>query len=170
MIQIGVFEGMDLVWCLQNILGHPDSRVLAVDPWLPTRKLDEAKMEEVYGNAKHNLRSWRDQVKIERGLSLEVVSKYLAEPFEHAGKVIQPGDWDLVVIDGDHTRGAVYDDAVMSYELLRNDSWMVFDDVRNRVDKKDHVYDGLSDFVDDYEDGVELSWQHRYCDTYRKVK
>lgn len=170
MIQIGVFEGMDLVWCLQNILGHPDSHVLAIDPWAATRKLDQAAMDEFYDNARHNLRPWRHQVQIVRGESFGVLTDYANTAFEHEGKIIRPGEWDLIVIDGDHNQSAVYDDAVMSYNLAKVGGWLVFDDVRNRVPKKHHVYHGLSDFVDDYEGAVELVWQNRYCDCYAKVE
>ena len=61
-IQIGVFEGMDLIWCLQNFLHHPASRVLAIDPWLSTKK--EPDMESCYGRALHNLKPWKKQVHI----------------------------------------------------------------------------------------------------------
>ena len=33
-LEIGVFEGMSMVWMLHNVLTHPDSRAVGVDPWL----------------------------------------------------------------------------------------------------------------------------------------
>ena len=45
MIQIGVFEGMDLVWSLQNILTNASSLVVAIDPWDATRKLSQEQID-----------------------------------------------------------------------------------------------------------------------------
>jgi len=75
MIQIGVFEGMDLIWCLQNFLEHPDSRVFAVDPWAATRKLDQDHMDGVHSRAIHNLAPWRDQLEIVRGYSSDTLTQ-----------------------------------------------------------------------------------------------
>src|SRR3990167_1673824 len=64
MIQIGVFEGADLVWCCQNLLTHPDSKALAIDPWLETTKLDQTYMTAVENRARHNLLPWSKKVSI----------------------------------------------------------------------------------------------------------
>ena len=31
-LEIGVFEGMSLVWTLQHVLTHPESRAIGIDP------------------------------------------------------------------------------------------------------------------------------------------
>ena len=58
-LELGVFEGMSLVWMLQYVLDHPDSRAVGVDPWLMTRKLDENTMTEVMVRAYRNLHPWK---------------------------------------------------------------------------------------------------------------
>lgn len=170
LIQIGVFEAMDLVWQLQNTAKHPDSRVLAIDPWMRTTKIDQDEMNAVHNRAKHNLRHWKDQVKIERSFSENVLTQALKTPVLIGGKTIKAGEWDLIVIDGDHDADPVLMDALLSLELCKVGGLLVFDDVRNRIQKKDHVQAGLNRFIETHGDCVELAWQHRFCDAYTRVK
>lgn len=171
MIQIGVFEGMDLVWSFQNLLTHPDSRCLAIDPWSATNKISAERMEEVYETAQHNLRPFRKRLRIERGCSLDVLSDVLfAGAIEIEGKPIRTGEWDLIVIDGDHNADAVRSDAILSLKLSRVGGWLLFDDVRNNHFKKNHVFDGLKSFNGDFEGKVKRVWYHRHMDCYEKLK
>lgn len=166
MIQIGVFEGMDLVWCFQNILTHPDSRCFAVDPWGPNKKHD---MEEVMSRAHHNLRPFRKRLHLERGYSKNALNK-LDGGVVIEDKPIKPGEWDLVIIDGDHNAPAVYTDAMLSLNLVKVGGWLLFDDVRNNNFKKNHVFNGIEEFVEDFRDQVELVWFHRHCDCYERIE
>lgn len=165
LIQIGVFEAMDLVWQFQHVLTHPKSRAVAIDPWLGTRKLDQDVMDGVYQRAVNNLSKWKDQVQIVRATSQEALPKMLDDyPFG-----INPGEWDIVIIDGDHHAEPVYSDAVNSLPLVRKGGWLLFDDVRNRISKPDHVIHGLQRFLDDHGTSVEWAWGHRFCECYEKV-
>ena len=158
MLQIGVFEAMDLVWCCQNLLQHPDSHVIGIDPWVATRKISAPKMEAVYERAKHNVTPWVGKVKLIRGFSGKELPKLPRDYF------------DLIVIDGDHNADAMYMDAVQSLTAAKTGAHLVFDDVRNRIDKKDHVAQGLEMFVNEYDDKVEFQWAHRYCDCFRVLE
>lgn len=164
MIQIGVFEGMDLVWCLQNILTHPRSRVIAIDPWAPTTKLDKEYMEGVEARARHNLMApqYAEKVSIIKGFSQDILKEMVLNPLHRE-------TFDLIVIDGDHNARPVYEDAVNSFELARPNGWLIFDDVRNRVDKKDHVQDGIKMFLETHGTRVKYEWSHRYVDCYSKI-
>lgn len=169
-IQIGVFEGMDLVWQMQNIAKHPDSRVLAIDPWLATTKLSQEDMNAVHIRAQNNLKSWKTQIKIERNFSASVLLNALQSPVLIGGKEIKAGDWDLAIIDGDHTADAVYKDAVLCYNLLKNGSWMLFDDVRNNKSKPEEVPAGLTRFLEEKGKQVSLVHFHRFVDVYKVSK
>jgi hypothetical protein len=155
MLQIGVFEGMDLVWCFQNILTHPDSRCLAIDPWLATRKLDQEYMDAVRRRAIHNLSPWNDKWVWHAGKS-QIILPELIE--------LNHPKFDLAVIDGDHNAPVVFKDAENCLRLVRSGGWIVFDDVRNRHHKRNHVADGLDRFLRYYGDEVKVIWKHRYCD------
>lgn len=170
MIQIGVFEGMDLVWSLQNLLNHPMSRVIAIDPWLKTSKLSQEDMDQVYERACRNLEYWDDRIEIVRGFSGEVL-KGLSRSGVRAdirGKEIRPGDWDFIIIDGDHQKDAVYEDAVNSFNLIKPGGWILFDDVRQNRFKPGEVPDGLEQFLKEFGDGLEFIVAHRFVNIYEK--
>ncbi len=86
------------------------------------------------------------------------------------GKEIHAGDWDLIIIDGDHRADAVFKDAMHSFDLIRNRGWLLFDDVRNRVPKPQEVPAGLTRFLNEKGKAVRLSWFHRFCDCYEVRK
>ncbi len=162
MIQIGVWEGADLIWCLQNILGHPDSRVVAIDPWLKDRKRDQSKIDVVYENALHNLHYWKKKIHIIKEKSQVALPELIEKGISIDGKPITKGGFDLIVIDGEHHAPAVYSDAMNSFELVRRKGWMVFDDYYNRIRKKHHVQEGVAEFLLDHEKDVDLEWQNRF--------
>lgn len=157
-IQIGVFEFMDAAWLMQNVLVHPASCLVCIDPWAATTKLSAEYMEAVRGRAAHNAGKWVDEgkVSIMRGYSQDILPS------------LSPG-YNLVVIDGDHNAEPVYKDAKEALRLLHPGGYIVFDDVRNRIPKKNHVFDGIEMFLKEHRDEVELQWQHRYADCYRKL-
>ena len=165
-LTIGVFEGAQEVWLMQNILCHPESRLFCIDPWAATTKLDRQFMEECRENALHNLKPWEDQVTLIRGFSQDV----LKDAGENGGLLgIPNGAWDLIIIDGDHNADPVYQDAVGCLAMVKPGGWLLFDDVRNQVPKKDHVQAGLEHWLEDYGDMVDFVWSHRFCDCYEKL-
>lgn len=160
MIQIGVFEGMDLVWCLQNILTHEDSQVLAIDPWQETTKLQQFYMNGVEDRARHNLAPWEKKVTIRKGFSQDVLA---ADGILDA---LGGCPADLIVIDGDHNAEPVFRDAELALACSKPGTWLVFDDVRNQRPKPDHVYHGIEKFLSIYGDRVKLEFRHRFVDCY----
>lgn len=170
-IQIGVFEGMDLVWCMQNCFYHPHSRIIAIDPWM---ELDEnwpqAKMERVHRRAIGNLSPWERQIQIIQGKSQEYLPRLIGEgETTIKGKKVAVGEFDLVVIDGLHRSWAVEQDAENALKLLKPGGWMLFDDVRNRMAKMRHVRQGIDRFLVNHDSEVKLLWQHRHCDCFEKL-
>jgi SAM-dependent methyltransferase len=159
MIQIGVFEGMDLLWCFQNLLKHSQSHVFAVDPWAATTKLDQEYMDSVRDRAHHNLRKYRENITFCQNQSQVVLASFLPQ---------MANKFDLIVIDGDHNAPAVLEDARLAYQLLKPGGWMLFDDYHNDHPKKNHVQDGVAQFLEEHGDGVSQEWYHRYCVCYSK--
>lgn len=160
MIQIGVFEGMDLLWCFQNILKHPKSHVLAIDPWEATTKLDEEYMKGVLSRAHHNLRKYRDQLTFAINTSQVVLPTLLPQ---------EAGRYDLIVIDGDHNAPAVLSDANYALQLVKKGGWLLFDDYHNDRPKVDHVQKGVADFLELHGSEVKFEWAHRYCVCFSKL-
>lgn len=166
MLTIGVFEGAQEVWMMQNLLKHPESKLYCIDPWQDTGKLDQTFMNQCHENATNNLSEWKSQVNLQRGYSQEIMRNaindgaYFGEPM---------GSFDFIIIDGDHCAEPVYQDAVNAYEFLKPGGWMLFDDVRNQVQKHDHVKEGLEKFLPEYSNRVKFVWAHRFCDCYEKI-
>lgn len=166
MLTIGVFEAAVEVWLMQNVLKHPDSRLICIDPWQDTGKLGQDFMDECYANAQWNLSEWANQIQLIRGHSQEV----LGAAIQDGGLYGTPLEsMDLVEIDGDHVAEPVYLDAVNAFEFVKVGGWLMFDDVRNRIEKADHVKQGLEKFLPEYAHRVEFAWAHRYCDCYTRV-
>jgi len=162
-LTIGVFEAMAETWLLQNIACHPDSRIVSMDPWQATGKLDQDYMDECFKNAQHNLFPWKDQVTLLRGFSQDILPRAVEEG-SLAG--IAAKQFDLLYIDGNHEAEPVYQDALNCLMLARSGAWMVFDDVRNNRRKNEHVKEGLLNFLEDYGDRVRHAWSHRFCECY----
>lgn len=167
-LHIGVFEGMDLVWICQNLFRNKNSRILAIDPWEKTRKLSPEQMNAVFERARRNLRPWNDRINMIRGLSQDVMISLVSAPTQVCGKTIAAGKWDLIIVDGDHNADPVYADAQNALRLVKPGGWIVFDDVRNRFKKKDHVYHGLIGWLMEQGDDVDLVWAHRHMNCYRR--
>jgi len=98
-LEIGVFEGMSIVWMLQRILTHPNSRAVGVDPWLMTRKIGSQQMQDVCDRAWHNTKPWRYKCQLARGNSGEVLARMLGRG---ASWGITKNSVDLCMVDGDH--------------------------------------------------------------------
>ena len=165
LLQIGVFEGMDLLWQHQNTLTHNGSFSVGVDPWLGTPKFikrwgaEEAQkfMDQTMRNAIDNLH--KQPCVLHRALSHDKLPE-LAE----AGQT-----FNLIVIDGDHRADAVYQDMKDSLALSRPGTWWLMDDAENRVRKKDHVRHGIDRFLKDFPGVVELVWKHKHCECYQVI-
>lgn len=166
-LEIGIYEGMSLVWMMQHVLTHPDSRAVGVDSWLMSTKLDESHMEAVRERAFHNLSPWRDRCELVRGNSSEVLRKMLKRRrgWLGAGR----NSVDLCMVDGDHHELLVLDDARLCFRLAKPGGWIVFDDVENDKRKEGHVRQGLDTFLKESGDGMKLLWKHRYMEAYEKL-
>ena len=164
-LELGVFEGMSMVWMMQNILTHPESYAVGIDPWLITRKLLGNVMEQVMERAFHNTKCFPN-CKLIRGSSVEVLNRMRGKKgFEG----IKKNTVDLCMIDGDHNSLGVLSDCYACYNLIKTGGWMLFDDVENRIEKKDHVKQGLSRFLEEYEGKVKMIWKHNFMECYEKL-
>jgi predicted O-methyltransferase YrrM len=132
-LEIGSFEGKSTVWFLENILQNKKSSITCVDPWMNFSQdhdslnsyyrenndhdLVERKTKEVF---LHNITesTYRDKVIVKQGLSNEVLPSL----------IVQKEKYDIIFIDGNHTAPYVMMDAVMSWSLLKEGGFMIFDD------------------------------------------
>ena len=116
-LQIGVFTGNASVWLLENILTDQSSLLVDIDPWC--------------GNLPHESNyNWDD-----------IQEAYKEQTASHSKKLQShkafSGDWlkanrevkyDFIYIDGDHLPESVTLDADLSWDLLKSDGILAFDD------------------------------------------
>jgi len=109
MLEIGSFEGRSAIWFLENILTHPASRLVCVDPFFDRRQ--EMRFD-------HNMNLCSAQVRLEKrsGRSEAVLPQ------------LEPASFDLIYVDGSHDAPFVLLDAMLSWELLKPGGVLFFDD------------------------------------------
>jgi len=136
-LEIGVFQGASLHWMLSNVLTHPESKALAVDPWEKAGRRTQANMDAVFNLACANLRSWisSGRLLLLRGHSELVLSA--------------PGrpKFDIAYIDGHHGYEHVVFDWQLAWPSLKPGGTVVFDDHTPGRNRNEGVVRGVSEFI-----------------------
>lgn len=134
-LEIGSFEGRSACWLLQNILTHESSRLTCIDLFsrqdeyaeeyeevkrqLQSRNItpNTDRMEQHFD---HNIRALNAQERVTKydGPSAEVLRTLPLDAF------------DCIYIDGSHRAPNVLKDVVLSWDLLKQNGVMIFDDYR----------------------------------------
>lgn len=119
-LEIGCCEAMSTVWMFRNILTHPNSRAVVIDPWevATWKRLDWKATEE---RARRNLEPWADRTTIIKGCWPAV-------------KPQVEGIFDAIYIDAIHAAGPVYNDSVAAWPILNPGGLMLWDDWQNDVE------------------------------------
>lgn len=115
-LEIGCFEGQSACWFLDNILTHPSSRLVCVDPFAVPMTTVLLRFFE--GRFDENIAASGagDRVTKLIGHSQVVV------------RTLQPAQFDFVYVDGSHKVGDVLQDAVLAWTVLRRGGIAMFDD------------------------------------------
>jgi len=176
-LEIGVFEGMSLLWMMQHVLTSGGSRAVGIDPWLMTMKQSNEYMEQAWNRTRHNLQEWTGtgvlgrslghRCNLIRGFSGVVLRKMIGR----GGFMgVSCGTVDLCMVDGAHESLFVLDDALQCYHLLKPGGWMMFDDVVNARKKgDDHVRLGIDMFLERMPGAMKLEWKHKHMECYVKL-
>src|SRR5579872_191843 len=109
MLEIGSYEGRSAVWFLENILTHPDSRLVCIDPFFDPRR--EMRFD-------HNIRLCRAEARLDKR----------RERSEAVLPQLERASFDLIYVDGSHDAPFVLLDAMLSWELLKPGGILAFDD------------------------------------------
>lgn len=109
MLEIGSYEGRSAIWFLENILTHPDSRLVCVDPFSDGRQ--EMRFD-------HNMKLCSGQARLEKrpGRSETILPQ------------LERASFDVIYVDGSHAAPFVLLDAMLSWELLKPGGILLFDD------------------------------------------
>lgn len=144
-LEIGSLEGRSAVWMLDNMLTHPQSQLYCIDIFR-NQEIESRFDRNIYATG-----------------CVSKVTKIKGQSWLHLRNL--PCDtFDLVYIDGSHHGRDVIEDAVLSYRLLRNDGFLVFDDYPWRGDAQHSVFpkDAIDAFLHLYQEHVkviEFGWQ-----------
>lgn len=134
-LEIGVYEGRSMVWMLENVLTHPDSRAVGIDVMTYSRYL-------------RNLARTGDCAKVKniKGYSQDLLH------------TLPKSSFDLIYIDGSHLGRDVLVDAALSFDLLKVGGMIVFDDYQWYTDWSSDMRPGVAidSFVTMYRHELEL--------------
>ena len=166
-VEIGVYEGMSLVWMMQYVLTHPESYAVGIDPWSMSIKFDEEYMDAVRLRAHHNLVPWRDRCSLVRGNSNDVIGKALA--LRQGFSRLKRNSIDLYFIDGDHHELTTTVDGELGLRLVRPGGWIIFDQINTPRKKIGFAKDGLKLFLKRNGQRVKMIWRNRYMEAYEKL-
>lgn len=107
-LEIGVYEGRSLSWALQNVLTHPSSLGTGIDLFCVSRQ------EHVEENLRRlGVSGW---ARLICGASSEILPTLDRESY------------DIVFVDGDHSAQGTLSDLVLSWNLIKQNGFMVVDD------------------------------------------
>lgn len=109
MLEIGSYEGRWAIWFLENILTHPESKLVCVDPF--SNPPQEMRFD-------HNVKLCPAQARLEKRRG----------PSEAVLPQLERASFDLIYVDGSHDAPFVLLDAMLSWELLKPGGILAFDD------------------------------------------
>jgi predicted O-methyltransferase YrrM len=170
-LEIGSFEGKSTVWFIDNLLTNPGSSITCIDPWTSfdqkhnsinsysenlnnkeqfANVLDGFVFTDEYQTFLHNIEETKksSQVNIIKGFSKLVLPSLITGSKK----------FDIVFIDGNHTAPCVLLDAVMSWELLNVNGYMIFDDYLWCMDLPETLRPkvAVDNFIKNYSDYLEV--------------
>ena len=164
-LQLGAFTGDATTWLLENILTHLDATLTDVDTWEGSDEpahdvMDFSLVEQVY-NSKGLIPS-----AVESG-RLDKFKGTTDEFFKRNVRL-----YDFIYVDADHTSYGVLKDAVNSYEVLKVDGILGFDDYEwNNARDSSEIYKpklAIDSFETIYANKVKLL-KKSYLAWYQKV-
>lgn len=120
-LQLGAFTGDASVWLLENILTHPESTLTDVDTWGGSDEPAHDAMDFSLVEEEYNSRAAISQAWLSGRLDK---FKGTTDEFFNQNK----RSFDFIYVDADHTAYGVLKDAVHSYEVLKADGILAFDD------------------------------------------
>ena len=116
-LEIGAFDGGSANMMLDAIFTHPQSQVVAIDPYRPdptTPEVDAPTRDTFLRNAR--IGGHEGRIKLLQGYSFDLLPQMAQASF------------DVVYIDGSHLARHVLEDAVLALRLLRPGGVIGFDD------------------------------------------
>ena len=122
-LEIGSYEGRSTVWMLDNLLGHPESRLTAVDTFAGGMEHRDNSDHDLGGLERRFLSNVGQCKHVDR---LRVIKKDSDDALLQLRR--EKAVFDFIYIDGSHVAIDVLHDAVLCWRMLAVGGTMVFDD------------------------------------------
>lgn len=115
-LEIGCWEGRTTVWLLENILTHPQARIICIDPFAPYPEAEDFDypMEDILRRFRANIALYSHKVTFCKARSDEVLPLSI--------------EVDIAYIDGSHEARDVFKDASRVWKMLTPGGVMILDD------------------------------------------
>ena len=171
-LEIGSAEGRSTNYFIDNYLQGDNSKITCIDPWILLSEAVEQENYKVednwcvpeneqyfYENTKHN----KHKIIVYKGFSKNILP------------TLQKNYYDFVYVDGDHSENAVYNDAIMSLKLLKQNGIMSFDDAqknysdRVNVGPGGNIKKGIDRFLDEHKNDIQILC-YNYQTVIKKIK
>ena len=118
--EVGAFYGANMVSVAETYGLHPESTLIAIDPWTDYVDYPEYKGEQmtIYNAFTQNMEDCglKERVSVMRGYSHEVLP------------TLEDNSFDIIYIDGNHEPEYVLEDAVLAFRKLKVGGRLIFDD------------------------------------------
>lgn len=139
-LEIGAFHGANAI---SFSLLYKNAEVHCIDPWSDYKDYPEYKNEQ---NKNYNLF-------VENLLNSKKCNQFYIHRDYSYNKLsqLQKNFFDIVYIDGNHDPDYVLEDAVLSFRLLKNNGYMIFDDY-----DWENVHVGVDNFINAYSNKIKF--------------
>jgi Methyltransferase domain len=114
-LEIGSFEGRSAVWTCKNLLTGPGCRLTCIDTFKGSEEHKARDLSNLAAVFADNVRPYQEQVSVLVGESSTALKGIT-------------GKFDFIYVDGSHVAKDVLTDAVLSWPLLKDGGFLVFDD------------------------------------------
>jgi predicted O-methyltransferase YrrM len=149
-LEIGAFEGYSANYFIDHFLQGNHSTITCVDPWIKYSESTVTKMiewdnvinEDTYNIFINNTKVNSNKIIIKRGLSKDILPELHSE-------------YDFIYIDGDHSEAAVWVDATLSFDILKINGIIIFDDYDWNVGDKSPKK-AIDKFIQEYNSKIKI--------------
>ena len=129
-LDIGSYEGASTCWMLNNLCTNPESKVYSIDTWEGSPEYTEvnfSKIEEKFDENVKNTGKQTHHIKIKTTSKDGLLKLNLDKIF-----------FDFIFIDASHSAKDVFTDGVLSWDILKENGILIFDDYEWDKMKKEY--------------------------------
>lgn len=156
--EIGAFYGANIISVAMSYGAHPESVLVAIDPWTDYSEYPEYKGQQgvIYDTFTKNVEPYTDRIQVKRGYSHDIVP------------TLEDNSYDIIYIDGNHEPEYVLEDAVLAFRKVKRGGFLIFDDYG--WGGPDLTQKGIDAFLSGYSKRIRVLGKQRSQVFVRKVQ